>query len=82
LIGTRRFVEGSASWLAAQPSLVSVPEKASHPAGLFLTEEALSEIQRYVLLYVPLTVLILGALVLLKRRVEDTERSVPTKGDT
>jgi ABC-type uncharacterized transport system len=81
LIGTRRFVEGATSWLASQPSLVSVPEKASHPAGLFLTEDALGEIQRYVLLYVPLTVLALAGLVLFRRRADephaderDTER--------
>lgn len=78
LIGTRRFVESATSWLAAQPSLVSVPEKASHPAGLFLTEDALSEIQRYVLLYVPITVLILGGLVLFRRRVEDPDNTPRT----
>ncbi len=68
LLGTRRFVENVTSWLAAQPSLVSVPEKAEQPAGLFLTDESLGEVQRYVLLYVPLAVALLGAFVILRRR--------------
>jgi hypothetical protein len=71
LLGTRRFVEGAISWLAAQPPLISVPEKSAQPAGLFLTEDSLSEVQRYVLLYVPLTVLALALLVLFKRRSDN-----------
>ncbi len=76
LLGTRRFVENLTSWLAAQPALVSVPEKAEQPAGLFLTEQSLGEVQRYVLLYVPLSVVLLGAFVILRRRrqVDEGER--------
>lgn len=70
LLGTRQFVENALSWLAAQPTLVSVPEKRAQPAGLFLTEESLSEVQRYVLLYVPLAVALLGAFVVLRRQRE------------
>lgn len=71
LLGTRRFVESAFSWLAAQPQLVSVPQKPPHPAGLHLTEESLSEVQRYVLIYMPVTVALVGFLVLYRRRRED-----------
>jgi hypothetical protein len=66
------LVESALSWLAAKPAIVSVPEKPSHPAGLSLTEESLTEVLRYVLLYMPGSALFLGALILLRRR--QTER--------
>jgi hypothetical protein len=72
LLGNRMLVESALSWLAAKPAIVSVPEKPSHPAGLSLTEESLTEVLRYVLLYMPGSALFLGALILLRRR--QTER--------
>jgi hypothetical protein len=72
LLGNRVFVESALSWLAAKPAIVSVPEKPSHPAGLSLTEDSLGEVLRYVLLYMPGSALLLGALILLRRR--QTER--------
>jgi hypothetical protein len=68
LLGTRRFVENAVSWLTEQPQLVNVPEKPSHPAGLNLSEAALEEVQRYVLLYMPLCVALLGGLLVYRRR--------------
>ncbi len=68
LIGDRVFVESALSWLAAKPAIVSVPEKPSHPAGLSLTEDSLSEVLRYVLLYMPGSALALGLLILVRRR--------------
>jgi hypothetical protein len=70
LLATRRFVESTLSWLIAQPTLVSVPEKPAQQAGLDLSEATLEEVQRYVLLYMPLVVLCLGALVVYRRRKE------------
>ncbi|HEX4334819.1 MAG TPA: GldG family protein [Polyangiaceae bacterium] len=72
LLGNRMLVESALSWLAAKPKIVSVPEKPSHPAGLSLTEESLGEVLRYVLLYMPGSALLLGALILVRRR--HTER--------
>jgi hypothetical protein len=68
LLGNRLFVESALSWLAAQPRIVSVPEKASHAAGLSLTEDDLRDILWYVLLYMPGAALLLGGLILLRRR--------------
>lgn len=72
LLGDRVFTESAVSWLAAKPAIVSVPEKPSHPAGLSLTEDALGEVLRYVLLYLPGSALALGAFILVRRRA--TER--------
>ncbi|HVU01428.1 MAG TPA: GldG family protein [Polyangiaceae bacterium] len=68
LLGNRVFVESAISWLAAKPAIVSVPEKPSHPVGLSLTEDALSEVLRYVLVYMPGAALVLGGLILVRRR--------------
>ncbi len=68
LFGTRLFMENTISWLADRPALVSVPERPRHPAGLSVTEESLLEIQRYVLLYMPLTAAASGMFILLRRR--------------
>jgi hypothetical protein len=71
LLGNRLFVESALSWLAARPALVSVPEKQSYDAGLALTEESLSEVLRYVLIYMPLSAIALGAFVMLRRRSKE-----------
>jgi hypothetical protein len=68
LTGTRRFVESAVSWLVARPTLVSVPEKPGREVELRFTEESLSEVVRYVLVYMPGTALALGGLILLRRR--------------
>lgn len=70
LLSTRRFVENAVSWLTEQPSLVTVPEKPGHAAGLQLSEAALDEVQRYVLLYMPLCVALIGGLMVYRRRKE------------
>jgi hypothetical protein len=68
LNGDRLFTESVVAWLAAKPAIVSVPEKPSHPAGLSLTEDSLSEVLRYVLIYMPGTALLLGGFILYRRR--------------
>src|SRR5690606_27673565 len=68
LVGTRRFVESAVAWLSADKPLVSVPEKPSQAAGLALSEEGMSEVREYVLLYLPLTMAAVGALIVWGRR--------------
>jgi len=68
LAGTRRFVESTIAWVAARPTLVSLTEKPERQVDLRFTEQAMTEIARYVLLYMPGTALALAALVLLRRR--------------
>jgi hypothetical protein len=68
LTGTRRFVESALSWLVARPALVSLPPKPARQVGLRLTEASLNEVARYVLVYMPLTALLIGGLSLYRRR--------------
>jgi hypothetical protein len=68
LAGTRRFVESALSWVAARPALVSLTDKPERQVDLRFTEQSMSQIAPYVLLYKPATALALAALVLLRRR--------------
>ena len=68
LAGTRRFVEGAVSWLVSRPALVSLPDKPGRQVELRFTEESLSQVSRYVLMYMPATALALGGLILYRRR--------------
>jgi hypothetical protein len=77
LYGNRRLIENAISWLAARPVMISVPEKPERDLGLSLSEESMGEVARYVLLYMPGSVALLGAFVLLRRRnVEKRSRAV------
>ncbi len=71
LLGDRLFVENAISWLAARPTLVSVPEKPSHDIGLSLTEDSIAKVRNYVLLYMPGAGLLLGLFILLRRRAAE-----------
>jgi len=71
LNGNRLFVESALSWLATRPAIVSVPEKPAHDIGLSLTEESLSEVWRYVLLYMPGSAALLGIVVMYRRRMAE-----------
>ncbi len=73
LTGNRLFIESVFSWLAAAPALVTVPEKSRVELDLTLTEESLTSVWRYVILYMPITALLIGVLVLYRRRA--TERA-------
>jgi gliding motility-associatede transport system auxiliary component len=79
LLGDRLFMESAVSWLAARKTLVSVPEKPAHDAGLGLTEDSLGEVLRYVLIYMPLSAAALGAFVLLRRRSKEKKSRAESK---
>lgn len=68
LAGNRAFAEQALGWVAARPLALSIPDRAPLPAGLALTEDSLSDVLSYVLLYMPGTALFLGVWVLLQRR--------------
>jgi hypothetical protein len=71
LYGDRILIENAVSWLAARPALVSVPEKPPHEVGLSLSEESLSEVLRYVLIYMPGSAALVGLVVVLRRRLQE-----------
>jgi hypothetical protein len=68
LYGNRRLIENAVSWVATRPAMVSVPEKPEREVGVSLSEDSLSEVMRYVLLYMPGSAALVGAFVLLRRR--------------
>lgn len=70
LAGDRRFVESAISWLVSRPALVRLPDKVGRKTAQRLTEGSMGRVARYVLLYMPLTALLVGALLLLRRRSE------------
>jgi hypothetical protein len=81
LYGNRRLLENAISWVAARPSMISVPEKEQREVGLSLSDESLGEVLRYVLVYMPLSAGLIGAFVLLRRRkVERRSRQAPSEG--
>lgn len=82
LLGNRLFVESALSWLSARPALVSVPDKQGNDVGLSLTEESLSEVLRYVLIYMPVSAAALGVFVMLRRRAKEKRSRSPRSGAT
>lgn len=62
------FAESAISWLASKPQVLDVPEKAAVGAGMRVNEESRSTIQRYVVLFMPATVALLGVAIALFRR--------------
>ncbi|HEV8247236.1 MAG TPA: hypothetical protein VGP93_15770, partial [Polyangiaceae bacterium] len=80
LLGDRLFVENGVAWVAARPLLVSVPEKSAHDIGLALTEDSLSEVLRYVLIYMPGVAALLGVLVLFERRKREKRSRMAAEG--
>jgi hypothetical protein len=71
LYGYRRLIENAISWAAARPSMLSVPEKPEREVGISLSEESLSEVMRYVLLFMPAASGLIAAFVLLRRRNQE-----------
>jgi hypothetical protein len=72
------------SWIASKPPIVDIPTKTTPAATLRITEGSLSEIARYVLLFMPGAALLLGIAVYLRRRARDdrkttAKRSAPNK---
>jgi hypothetical protein len=77
LHGAAFFVDSALSWLAARPEVVDVPERAEVPAGMHVSEEGRAEVQRYVLVFMPLAALLLGAAVWAWRRSSENKPYEP-----
>jgi hypothetical protein len=82
LYGNQRLIENAISWAAARPSLLNVPQKPEREVGLSLSEESLDEVQRYVLLYMPISAGLLAAFVLLRRRNDERRARKGEPGET
>lgn len=66
--GAAVMVESAISWLAAKPAILDVPARPSIAAGMRITDESRKEIERYVLVFMPLAAALLGVGVWLRRR--------------
>ncbi|HEY6462683.1 MAG TPA: DUF4350 domain-containing protein, partial [Polyangiaceae bacterium] len=79
LHGAAFLVDSAFSWLAARPEVVDVPDRAEVPAGMRISEGDRAEVERYVLLFMPLAALLLGASVWGWRRTSENKPYVPSK---
>jgi hypothetical protein len=80
LHGAAFFVDSALSWLSARPAIVDVPDKAEVAAGIRVSAEGRSEVERYVLLFMPLAALLMGASVWAWRRAAENKPYVPPTG--
>ena len=62
------------SWLTARPPILDLPPKPSVQIAMHLTEDDLSAIGRYVLLYMPLATALIGGAVWMRRRATEGKR--------
>ena len=79
LRGVAFLVESALSWLAARPVVIDVPDKAEVAAGIRVSEESRTQVERYVLLWMPLAAVLLGVAVWLWRRSSENRPYAPSR---
>ena len=80
LRGAALFVENSISWLAAKPQVLDIPDRPAVAAGIRITDDDRSKVQRYVVIIMPGTVAVLGVVIALwRRRTEGAPEEEPKK---
>ena len=77
--GGALFTESAISWLAAQPQVLDVPEKPAVGAGIKIDTESRDSIRRYVVLFMPATVALLGVAIAVFRRSTEGKTRRPKK---
>jgi hypothetical protein len=83
LHGMAFLIDSAISWLAARPAVVDVPDRAEVAAGMRVSEEGRREVERYVLLLMPLAASLLGVAVWAWRRSSDDKPFEPRRrGET
>jgi hypothetical protein len=75
--GAALFVENAISWLASKPQVLDVPARAAVPAGIRITEDSRAEVRRYVLVFMPAAVALLGLAIGLRRRSTEGKQRPP-----
>ncbi len=73
------LVENSIAWLGSTPPILDVPARPTISAGLKLSQDDKDAFRNYVLIYMPLSVAILGAAVALRRRRTEARSAPPPK---
>lgn len=74
LRGTAIFIESALAWLASSPTPIDIPKKPAMTAGLRLSEESLTSIFRYVVIFIPLASVLVGVAIHLRRRSTERRR--------
>jgi hypothetical protein len=69
LYGTSLFTDGAISWLAGHEQFLDIPDKPIKTTGLRLTEEALTQTFRYVVVLIPFLTAVAGIFIFYRRRV-------------
>jgi hypothetical protein len=75
--------ESAISWLATKPQVLDVPEKAAVGAGMRIDDASRGTIRRYVVLFMPATVALLGIAIAIFRRAGEgrAKKTKPNKSD-
>ncbi|MCA9620948.1 MAG: GldG family protein [Myxococcales bacterium] len=83
LQGTGLFVESAISWLAADPVVLDIPQKPAKSLSLGLTEEVLNAAALKIVVLLPLSMVLLGIGVNVRRRASEGRRrdKANKKGD-
>lgn len=79
--GTAVLVENAIAYLAAKPRVLDIPARPSVAAGMRISDEARSEVRRYVMIYMPLAVAILGLAIGLVRRQSEGKAGTNRKAE-
>lgn len=79
--GTAFLMGNAIAWLAAKPAVLDVPDKPTVGAGLRMSDETESEVRRYVLAYMPITGVVLGVLVAVRRRSTEGKKRKKKRSD-
>jgi hypothetical protein len=82
LHGAAFLVDSALSWLASRPEVVDVPEKPETMAAIRISEEGRDQVQRYVLVLMPLATLLLGLAVWAWRRSSENTPYKSTESES
>jgi hypothetical protein len=77
LHGDAFLIDSALSWLASRPEVVDVPDRPAVAVAMRITEEGRAEVQRYVLVLMPLAALLLGVAVWAWRRSSENAPYAP-----
>lgn len=77
--GAALFLDSAVSWLAAKPEVLDIPERQSLSLGVKMDEASIADVRRYVLVYMPLAIAVLGGTILYLRRKGEGQKSKKPK---
>jgi hypothetical protein len=63
------------SWLTSRPAILDLPPKASTQIAFHMTEDQIGAVFRYVVVYMPISVVLIGGAVFLRRRQTEGKRT-------